>query len=102
MLASNIKRTPRLQAGIKFNRTGNQQSRIKPNVKVDNRNTLTNTNSKPATVISTSTVMTEVLQQLKQMNTYLINQASIPKPRPPPPPGPWLNNAFPHQPYSFA
>ena len=47
MLASNIKRTLHLQAGIKFNRTGNQQSRSKPNVKVDNRNTSTNTNSKP-------------------------------------------------------
>ena len=98
ILASNIKRTLRLQAGIKFK----QQSRIKPNVKVDNKNTSTNTNSKPDNIISTSTVMTEVLQQLKQMNTYLINQKQYPKPRPLPPPGPWLNNPFPHQPYSFA
>ena len=98
ILASNIKRTLRLQAGIKFK----QQSRIKPNVKVDNKNTSTNTNSKPNNIISTSTVMTEVLQQLKQMNTYLINQTQYPKPRPLPPPGPWLNNPFPHQPYSFA
>ena len=97
ILASNIKRTLRLQAGIKFK----QQSRIKPNVKVDNKNTSTNTNSKPDNIISTSTVMTEVLQQLKQMNTYLINQTQYPKPRPLPPPGPWLNNPFPHQPYSF-
>ena len=102
ILASNIKRTQSLQAGIKFNHTENQQSRIKPNVKVDNRNTSTNTNSKPDNIISTSTVMTEVLQQLKQMNTYLINQTQYPKPRLLPPPGPWLNNPFPHQPYSFA
>ena len=67
ILASNIKRTLRLQARIKFK----QQSRIKPNVKVDNKNTSTNTNSKPDNIISTSTVMTEVLQQLKQMNTYI-------------------------------
>ena len=86
ILASNIKRTLRLQAGIKFK----QQSRIKPNVKVDNKNTSTNTNSKLDNIISTSTVMTEVLQQLKQMNTYLINQTQYPKPRPLPPPGPWL------------
>ena len=98
ILVSNIKRTLRLQAGIKFK----QQSRFKPNVKVDNKNTLTNTNSKPDNIISTSTVMTEVLQQLKQMNTNLINQTQYPKPRPLPPPGPWLNNPFPHQPYSFA
>ena len=83
ILASNIKRTLRLQAGIKFK----QQSRIKPNVKVDNRNT--NTNSKPDNIISTSAVMTEVLQQLKQMDTYLINQTQYPKPRPLPPPGPY-------------
>ena len=98
ILASNIKRTLRLQAEIKFK----QQSRIKPNVKVDNKNTSTNTNSKPDNIISTSTVMIEVLQQLKEMNTYLINQTQYPKPRPLPPPGPWLNNPFPHQPYSFA
>ena len=80
ILASNIKRTLGLQAGIKFNHTENQQSRIKPNVKVDNRNTSTNTNSKPDNIINTSTVMTEVLQQLKRMNTYLINQTQYPKP----------------------
>ena len=88
ILASNIKNSVQPKPKKPFNKQSFDAPRYKSNGK--------ETDAPPAkrNSVDTNNVMSDVLEQLKQMNNFLIS-AYPPKPRQLPPPGPWLGNAFP-------
>ena len=95
ILASNIKRnvksgTPKSQRRI----PAGQERPNKPLEDSQKRSA-----GKPS---SENKTMIDVLEQLKQMNTLLINThyARTPQPLPPPPPGPWYRS--PYHPYIYS